>query len=275
MADPLATADFAGLVAALAVLPVAADDAERIDRIRGMEELKAALCAAQAVEVAAFDASQRAAQADHGVPVDRQGRGVGAQVALAMRTSHYAGQRFVGWAKTAPRELPGTFAQLRCGRISEWKAMIVARETGMLSREHRALVDADLAPRLEGLGVRQVDAQTRRAAYRLDPDAAVARARRAHTERRVTCRPLPDTMARIGIEASVADAVACYATLRREADSVIAAGDSRGRAQLMSDLAVQRLTGHTASSGGTSTGASVVINLIMTDISLLAPPGAP
>ncbi|MGI9155819.1 MAG: hypothetical protein ACR2FG_04185 [Marmoricola sp.] len=58
------------------------DDAERIDQLRALEELKAAAAAAQARVTAAFEASQRAEQSATGVRSDRQGQGVGSQVAL-------------------------------------------------------------------------------------------------------------------------------------------------------------------------------------------------
>ena len=45
-----------------------ATDAERIDLIRALEELKGAAAAAQARVTVAFDASQRRAQRDAGVP---------------------------------------------------------------------------------------------------------------------------------------------------------------------------------------------------------------
>src|SRR4249919_3436774 len=69
------------------------DDAERIDLIRALEELKCAAEAAQAEVTAAFDRSQRAAAAGRGVPKERQGRGIPEQVALARRESPHRGKR--------------------------------------------------------------------------------------------------------------------------------------------------------------------------------------
>jgi len=46
--------------------------------------------------------------------------------------------------------------------------MIVARETGWLTRDHRTIVDAELAPQLESLGDRKTENQARKIAYRLD-----------------------------------------------------------------------------------------------------------
>ncbi|HRK46583.1 MAG TPA: hypothetical protein PK324_13215, partial [Nocardioides sp.] len=54
-------------------------DAERVEMIRALEVLKCTAEGAQARVTAEFDASQRAVA---GVPVERQARGIGAQVAL-------------------------------------------------------------------------------------------------------------------------------------------------------------------------------------------------
>ncbi len=119
------------------------DDAGRIDLIRAMEELKCAAEGRQAREAVAFDASQRAA-AGRGGRAGRSGRGAGvaAQVALARRVSPHRGQRLLGLAKVLHAEMPHTMAAFRAGRISEWRATILARETAMLEREERAVVDA-------------------------------------------------------------------------------------------------------------------------------------
>ena len=180
---------------------------ERIDRLRLFEEFKAAVEAAQAREAVAFDRSQRAAQAVAGEPSARQGRGVASQVALALRVSPWRAQRWLGWAKILTAELPATYAELSAGRVSAWKTMLVARETAVLSREDRAAVDPELAPKLAGWGDRRVEGEARKAAYRLDPHAAVERARVAESERHVSIRPVPDTMVRLSAVLPVAQGV--------------------------------------------------------------------
>ena len=144
------TAGLAAMVGAVSSLTEATDDSERIDRIRLLEELKSAAAAAQAVETAAFAASRRAAQAAQGVPNERVGRGIAAEIGLARRISPYHAQRYTGWARILSTELPRTLAELRAGRTNEWRAMLVARETAWLSREHRAAVDADLGAAARG-----------------------------------------------------------------------------------------------------------------------------
>src|SRR5690625_4464195 len=66
-------------------------DTERVDLLRGLEELKSAAAAAQAQLAVDLDASQRAAQAAAGMPARERGKGVGAQVALARRESPHRG----------------------------------------------------------------------------------------------------------------------------------------------------------------------------------------
>ncbi len=263
-------ADVRALVASLAAPPAAGDDGVRIDRIRVLEELKSAAAAAQARETAAFAASQRLEQAAAGVPGERVGRGIAAQVGLARRVSPFHATRYVGWASILTRELPGTFAALQAGQISEWRAMIVARETAWLSRPHRAAVDRDLAPRLEALGDRRVEAEAKKAAYRLDPHGFVERIRAAANDRRVTLRPAPDTMARLTALLPVAQGVAAYAALTRAADTATAAGDGRGRGQVMADTLVERLTGQAVAAD-----VPVEINLVITAESLLDGGGEP
>lgn len=141
--------------------------------------------------------------------------------------------------------------------------MLVARETAWLSREHRARVDLELAPRLEGLGDRQVEAEAKKLAYRLDPAAAVARASRAEGDRRVTLRPAPDVMSQLSALLPVAQGVAVYAALGRAADSLRAQGDGRSRGQLMADTLVRRVTGQEE-----ATGVPVEVAVVMTDQSL-------
>jgi HNH endonuclease. len=240
---PSRTADLAGVAVVLAGLDEDVDDAERIDRIRLLEEIKAQASAAQAKQTAAFVASQRETQRDAGVPAERVGRGIAAQVGLARRVSPFHASRYVGWSMILTTELPCTFAALQAGRVSEWRAMIVARETVWLSREHRAHVDAELAPQLESLGDRRVAAEARKIGYRLDPEGFVARSRAAEADRRVTLRPAPDAMARLTALLPVAQGVACLRALQQAADTLIAQGEPRCRGQVMADTLVERITG--------------------------------
>jgi hypothetical protein len=242
-------------------------DAERIDQIRALERLKSAAAAAQARITVDLDTSIRAERAAVGTPVERQGRGVAAQVALARQESPYRGGRHLGLAKVLVTEMPHTLTALEQGAISEWRATLLAQETVFLSKEHRQLVDTQLCADpagLAGWGDRRLTGEIRKIGYRLDPAGFTRRRAKAESERRVTSRPAPDTMARVSALLPVAQGVAVYAALRKAADTAIAAGDGRSRGQLMADVLVERITGQT-----TATGVPVEIHLIMSDRTLL------
>jgi hypothetical protein len=237
----------------------------RIDLIRALEELKWAAEAAQAAVTADFDTSQRAEQAARGVPVERQGRGVAAQVALARRESPHRGQQHLGLAKILRDELPHTMTVFRSGAITEWKATLVARETACLSLEDRLTVDLELAgnpERITAMGDGELIAEARALAYRLHPHSVVERRSRAERERRVSLRPAPDVMSQLSALLPVKDGVAVYAVLTREADRLRAAGDVRSRGQIMADTLVGRILGSDAQTGATP---GVMINLLLRD----------
>ena len=244
-------------------------EAGTIDQITALEQLKAAAAAAQARLTGHLHATRVRREAAQGVPAARRGAGLGTEVALARGVSPHQGHRHLGLALALTREMPHTLAALGSGRISEWAATLLVRETAVLSVEHRAEVDRHLAQHINGpgsgWGERQLAAEARRVGYRLDPGSAIRRIRGAVTDRRVTVRPAPDTMTYLTGFLPVAQGVACYAALAQEADTAKAAGDARSRAQIMADTLVQRLTGQT-----TATGTPVEIELVMTDKTLLA-----
>ena len=77
--------------------------------------------------------------------------------------------------------MPHTHALLRTGRVSEWVATLLVRETAVLTREDRATVDERLCaltvdaatgeltePRVLGMTPRRVEAAARALAAELD-----------------------------------------------------------------------------------------------------------
>jgi hypothetical protein len=242
-------------------------DAERIDMLRALEQLKCAAAGAQARVAAELSDSQCAAQREAGAAARDVGKGVAAQVALARRESPFRGGQHLGLA-LALREMPRTAAALSRGEITEWRATVVVRETACLSRQDRATVDEELAAHPGGLGSlgdRAVEQEARRISYRLDPYAFTRRAAKAEADRRVTVRPAPDTMAFVTGLLPMKQGVAVYAALTREADSLRSDGDPRSRGQIMADTLVERVTGQAK-----ATGVPVEINVVMTDGALLA-----
>jgi len=264
-----------GWTEAIACSTVPEDDAAKVDQIRELEVLVCAAQARQAQLAAALDASQRARAAEHGEPAAQQGRGIAEQVALARRESPHRGRQHLALATVLERELPCTRAAFAAGRITEWRAMTIARETACLSLEDRRSVDRAIAgdpEALESYSDRVVLAELRKLAARLDPASVAQRRRRAEAERHVSVRPAPDTMAYLTVLLPVAQAVACYAALITEADTVVASGDpsgdARSRGQVMADTLVARVTGSVDESGRPV--VPVAIGLVMTDQALLA-----
>ena len=243
-------------------------DAGLVDRLRVLEELKAAASAAQARAAAALDISVRRAHAQAGLPHEQQGRGVAAQIALARRESPARGNRILGFAKALDTEMPCTLRALSEGRISEWRATLLVRETACLSVEDRRLVDREVAgdpAELEGLGDGRLIGRIRRITQGIDQEALVRRAAKAAADRYVSCRPAPDTMTYLTGLLPVAQGVAVFAALSREADSLRARGDERGRGQIMADTLVQRVTGLSQADR-----VPLEVQLVMTDRTLLA-----
>ncbi|GAA2870735.1 HNH endonuclease signature motif containing protein [Paenarthrobacter ilicis] len=255
-----------------ATVPASTVSSDLINQLRVLEEMKSSISALQARVAVAFDLSQRAEQAEAGVPASERGQGVGAQVALARGESPNRGARLLGFAKALVMEMPRTLAALQYGHLNEWRATLLVRETACLSAEDRCAVDEELAAdagTFDGKGDKAIVAAAKAAAYRRDPRSVVGRASRAASERTVSLRPAPDTMTYLTALLPVAQGVAVYAALTRAADSARSAGDpgrssgdGRGRGQLMADTLVERVTG---TPGGIS---GINLNLVMTDRTL-------
>lgn len=240
--------------------------AELIDQIRALEELKCAAAGRQAVLATVFDALQRGSQEASGVPKKELGKGVGAQIALARRDSPAKGARHLGLAKVLVAEMPHTLHALLLGRISEWRATILARDTAALSKEDRMAVDEEVAADLgvlEGLNDAALASRVRAAAYRADAAAFVRAHELAARDRNVTCRPAPGGMVYLSGLLPLKGGVGALAALDREAAARRNSGDGRARGQIMADLMVERLIG-----AADASTIGVEIQLIMTDRTL-------
>lgn len=236
----LRTEAIRAMTAAMQRVDSSLSDQERIDQIRAIEELVCAGQAAQARLSAAVDTSMRAQAAERGVPKERQGRGIAAQIAFARRESLHRGERHLALATTL-KEMPHTRAAFEQGRISEWKVTLMLRETACLSRQDRAAVDWAIAgdlDRFEGMGDREVADAANKLAYQRDPMSFVERRRRAESERHTSLRPAPDVMTWFTSLLPVKDGVAVHAALSAEADRLRATADPRSRGQIMADTLV-------------------------------------
>ncbi|MFH5878810.1 HNH endonuclease [Arthrobacter sp. NA-172] len=254
-----------GLIDAVNSLRPGSDSAELINELRALEDLKSAAAGAQARIAVAFDAAQRSSDAAAGIPNEEQGRGVGAQIALARRESPARGSRLLGLANALVTEMPHTLAALDTGQLNEWRATLLVKETACLAAADRCAVDEELCADtgvFDGAGDKAIIAAARTAAYRRDPRSVTQRASHAATERHVSLRPAPDTMTYLTALLPVAQGVAVHAALSRHADSLRSDGDTRSRGQVMADALVERTTG----TPGGITG--VEVQLVMTDRTL-------
>jgi hypothetical protein len=209
--------------------PSGLDEGEALAAINALERVKRAVSAAQARLSVRVDQVARARQRRAGVPTQRLGVGVAAQIGLARMVSPHRGARDLGLAKVLVAEMPGTLAAMERGQVGEWQATLVARETACLDADLRRAIDDRIADRLPGWGDGQTVREVRRLAYAADPGAAVARHAQAVADRRVSLRPAPDTMCYLTALVPAAHGVAAYAALVREADSARAAGQVRGK----------------------------------------------
>ncbi|UNK44565.1 HNH endonuclease [Arthrobacter sulfonylureivorans] len=270
MVDPAALEPpAAGNGSAIALPPVdlEAPAAGLVDQITARENAKDAIAAEQARLMVALDQRIRAERAAKGVPAARQGEGIAKQVGLARRESPNYGALLLGRAKVLVNQMPHTLQALGAGRLNEHRAAILVRETDCLNLEHRAVVDEELAgnpDRLHGLGNRQLEAEAKRAACRLDPHAVVKRAAKAEADRYVSSRPEPDVMVSVRTLLPVVQGVAVMAALQQEADRLANAGDPRTRGQVMADTVFERVTGRS-----TADPAALELQLVMTDRALL------
>jgi hypothetical protein len=244
---------------------LADDESALVERIAELERLKSAAAAGQARAAAALDAARRAAEAAAGMPAERRGRGIASEIALARRDSPARGARHLGFAKALVHEMPYTLAALESGVLSEWRATLIVRESACLDVDDRRVLDSELCGEptsLDGMGDARVAAAAKTIAYRLDPQAVVDRAAKAHTERTVTIRPAPDTMTYLTALLPVAQGVSVYAALRRSADTTF---DGRSRGQVMADTLVERATGRSA-----AVPTPIAVNLVLSDRTLLS-----
>jgi hypothetical protein len=246
-ADASFSADVGAWLRALSQVEMGGfDECEALEAITSLERLKRGAAALQARLSMQVDQLVRLRQSAAGVRPEALGAGVGAQVALARMESPHRGGRDLGLGRALVFELPQTLEAMGRGDVSEWQATLVARETACLDPDTRRAIDERVASRLPGWGDAQTVREVRRLAYAADPGASVAQHARAVRGRRVTLRPAPDSMCYLTALLPAVQGVATYAALVRESDRARAAGDDRGKGQVMADTLVTRVTGQSA-----------------------------
>ncbi|MDL5157213.1 DUF222 domain-containing protein [Actinomycetospora termitidis] len=251
--DGSVSVELTGLLARLGELadhPAPADDAEWVDRIAVLEQLRSAVAAAQHTAMVGFATAQVEAQAallaDGKLDPRDVGKGIADQIALACHVSPHVGSRRLEVARALAVDLPCTRGLLAAGRIPERLAEHIVSSTSHLDAQVRRLVDKQCAEAgLEDQGRKEAEATVKRLAYEADPAGFTARGRTARKDRRVTLRPAPDTMSTLSGLLPVEQGVSCITALRKYADGLIASGDTddRTRDQIIADTLVERLTG--------------------------------
>ena len=153
----------------------------------------------------------------------------------------------------------------------------VVGETVLLTSEQRSELDAEVGGTLGGVSVRQAKLRAWAVAQRLDPETATHRLRHRRVEavrHHPTGRPRHDLADRAAADTA---GVAAYGALHHAAATAKAAGDPRGRGQLMADLLTYWLTNPAAAPShrcadtavDLPAGVGIEIQLVMTDCALL------
>jgi hypothetical protein len=237
LADVLAGLDTADLPVAL------------LDQLDALERIKSAAAAAQVAITAAFADT---VEASDETPTDARRRppramSIGAEVALAVRTSPYQGEQRVLLSRRLRDDLPGIFDALARGDLSEDKAHAIARQVAHLDPAQRTRVDTDLTHvpgGLSVLGEEKLRQAVRRSCLRIAADAETRRHHRARADRHVTTRQLDDGTGQITAIVAIEHLAAVRTTLDDAASSARAAGDPRTAAQVRADTLIHRVTGH-------------------------------
>ncbi|MGM7668664.1 DUF222 domain-containing protein [Microbacterium sp. A93] len=203
-------------------------ESEAIDRIAVLEQLKAAVTAAQMRETAALHTHRITAEARRGVPVQRRGRGLGGEIGLARRIGPHTGSTELRKAVNVVADLPKTLAALRAGTISESHAAAVERQTQWLDSGSRRAVDSHLAGLFGYSGVRDLTRAAQAEAVAQDPEAATERYDAARRDRHVSVKPSESTpgMAYLTAFLPIEQAAACYKNLVETAARRIAEGEA-------------------------------------------------
>ena len=256
---------------------------ERAATLAELERLKNVCAAAQAAvtvdldEQAAVDRQAREGELGHR---RREREGVTLEVSLARRVSPQRSRSLIRLARALHDRLPQTLEAFREGRISEWAASLVEKETRDLTDERAREVDARLAPTLGTCSEGRLARRAASLAYEADKRGFLQRHAKAVADRYVSIRPAADGMVRLSGLLPLAEGVALHRSLEEHARSARlagAAGTQQGGdgtpdqdhaptvAQLRADELVRRVTGVDPSRGG----MPVEIGLVMTDRALL------
>ena len=235
--------DLHALADLIADLSPVADPSHLLDQLEALERIKCAAAAAQVAVTATFADAADSEDVGTRRRTPPRAMSIGAEVALATLASPHAGERRVLLSRRLRDDLPLTLAALGRGELTEDRAFAVAREVAHLDRDQRRQVDADLAPRLPGLGDARLRQAVRRSCLTHAAESETSRHRRARADRRVTTRRLDDGTGQLTATLPLEVLAAVRASLDAEAASARADGDPRSASQVRADTLAARITG--------------------------------
>jgi hypothetical protein len=159
------------------------------------------------------------------------------EVAVARSISDMAATSEIRTAERLTGCLRRTMALLESGGITVARARKLVDEVAVYDDELAGLIDAQLAERVAGLPAWRIVQEVRRAALRLDPEAAALRVAAQNADRSIRLQPLADDQALVLVQGPAVPVTRWYETVDARARSLKQAGDPRTLAQLRFDLA--------------------------------------
>lgn len=217
-----------------------------IDALSAAVALESVAAALKMRLMARFERERKTSRRNAGMAESRVGEGIAAEIALAIKQSPHKAAQLLAVAKRLTTDLPHTFDALAAGVLTERRATTIARETAILDPADTAIADHTLCAdpsTLVGKGDKEIDRITKAEVYRLDPRAVVDHNERKLADRRVWTKPLPGALVQLTAQLPLKDGIGAYATLLRDAKSLVAHGDQRTQDQIMADLFTARLAG--------------------------------
>ncbi|PXA80510.1 HNH endonuclease [Auritidibacter sp. NML120779] len=223
-----------------------ATEAGMVELLTELERTKNALTAAEVRLTSRLHDQRLAREKAEGVPADRRGAGLAAEIGLARHQSPTRGHRFLDLARTLTTTMPRALDALTEGHISEDSLQRISRELSGLTPEHQRTIDAELAQHYPTLSAQRLARQARGHAQRLDTDRQTTQARDARSKRSITLKDAGPGMSYVIGYLPTEEATAIKASLTKAARRVIADADNpdpRTLKQLEADLLVEYATG--------------------------------
>ena len=238
-----------------------------IDQIRLLEDIKSAAAGAQVLATEEFRGTRNLNEQARGVKPEQRARGIGSEIGLAKRVSPQQGSAAIRTAYTLTTDMPNALAALSDGRLSEYTAGLVVKETSHLAAEARSAIDTHMAPRYGKTGSRRLAGEVRALAQQADPVAYIKAHAASKKARAVSIRPAPSGMAYLTALLPLGQAFACKKALHDAATAMAFSKETvdRSPTQLEADLLVERLTGQSHAEA-----VNIEVQLVMSDETLLA-----